>query len=465
LKLEFPGVRAYFYGVVMRFRIFIALLLISLSSAAPAALPWALGGTPSLAPMLERVTPAVVNISTSATVPVRESPLFQDPFFRRFFDLPEPRERQRRTQGLGSGVVIDAQRGLVATNAHVIEKADEITVRLQDGRQFKAEIIGVDRPTDIAVIRIPAERLTAIRIGDSDKLRVGDFVVAIGNPFGLNQTVTSGIVSALGRSGLNIEGYEDFIQTDASINPGNSGGALVNLDGELVGINTAILAPSGGNVGIGFAIPVNMARQIAEQLSRHGEVQRGRLGVHIQDLNPELAEAFGVKQTRGALVTKVVPDSPADKSGLKPGDVVIAVNGKRVKEGSDLRNTIGLLRVGQSVALTVLRKNQQLTLNAAIDKPRSVTVDGGKLHPRLAGAQFSNLPSDIGAELDGGVLVKEVKRGSPAWEVGLRDEDIVLSANRRRVSDTEQFAQAVKGADALLFNLRRGDSAFFIVIR
>jgi serine protease Do/serine protease DegQ len=279
------------------------------TQATNAALPTAIEGQPlpTLAPMLEKVTPAVVNIATVGHIRIQQNPLLNDPYFRRFFNIPDqPRERQ--TQSLGSGVVIDAARGYVLTNHHVIDKADQIKVMLRDGRQFDAQLIGADSESDVAVVRIPAERLTALTLADSDHLRVGDFVVAIGNPFGLGQTVTSGIVSALGRSGLGIEGFEDFIQTDASINPGNSGGALVNLRGELVGLNTAIIAPGGGNVGIGFAIPINMAHAIMEQLVTHGAVKRGQLGITAQDLTPELAQAFGLAQERGTVVTEVTPD-------------------------------------------------------------------------------------------------------------------------------------------------------------
>src|SRR5919198_4872571 len=277
------------------------------SSGAAAALPWPAGGQglPSLAPMLERVTPAVVNIATEGRMRIEQNPLFNDPFFRFFFGFPD-QPLERKTQSLGSGVIVDAKRGLVLTNAHVIANAEQITVKLSDGRCYKAEIIGTDPETDVGVVKIPADDLIDVPMGDSDKLAVGDFVVAIGNPFGLSQTATSGIVSALGRSGLGIEGYEDFIQTDASINPGNSGGALVNLRGRLIGINTAILAPGGGNIGIGFAVPINMARQVMEQLIRYGEVKRGRIGIAIQELTPEIAQAMGVNnRTEGALIARV----------------------------------------------------------------------------------------------------------------------------------------------------------------
>ena len=317
---------------------------------ARAALPTAIDGqeVPSLAPMLEEVTPAVVNIATEGRIQVRQNPLFSDPFFRRFFNVPD-QPSERKTQSLGSGVIVDAGRGLVLTNNHVIANAVQITVTLRDGRHFDAEIVGSDPETDVAVIKVPAENLVDITSADSDELRVGDFVVAIGNPFGLGQTVTSGIVSALSRSGLGIEGYEDFIQTDASINQGNSGGALVNLKGELVGINTAIFTRSGGNIGIGFAIPINLALHITEQLLDKGMVERGFIGVQVQNLNPDLAEAFGIKNQKGAIVNSVMPDSPAQESGLQPGDVITSINSKPVKTAADVRNHVGLLPVGAEV--------------------------------------------------------------------------------------------------------------------
>jgi len=292
---------------------------------------------PSLAPMLDGVTPAVVNIATEGRIKLRQSPLFADPLFRRFFQIPD-QPVERRTSSLGSGVIVDEKRGLVLTNNHVIANAVQITVTLRDGRHMEAEIVGTDPETDVAVIKIPAEGLTALKTADSENLRVGDFVVAIGNPFGLGQTVTSGIISALSRSGLGIEGYEDFIQTDASINPGNSGGALVNLRGELVGINTAIFSQTGGNIGIGFAIPINLALQIMEQIVETGEVKRGFLGVSMQDISPALAEAFGLDRQRGAIINKVLEGSPADKAGLIAGDIVISTDGKQIRNANDLRN-------------------------------------------------------------------------------------------------------------------------------
>ncbi|MDZ7842594.1 MAG: DegQ family serine endoprotease [Gammaproteobacteria bacterium] len=434
------------------------------TSFASASLPLSAlqGEVPSLAPMLEETLPGVVNISTTGTVRIRENPLLRDPFFRRFFDLP-PRQRERRRQSLGSGVVIDADQGLVVTNAHVIEKADEIKVTLHDGRELQAELVGTDPDSDVAVVRIDADNLTEIPTGDSDELRVGDFVVAIGNPFGLNQTVTSGIVSALGRSGLGIEGYEDFIQTDASINPGNSGGALINLKGELVGINTAILAPSGGNVGIGFSIPINMVRELTGQLVEHGKVERGRLGVYIQDLTPSLAQAFGIDANRGAVIAQVTPDSPAEEAGVREGDVVTRINGKPVRSAAELRNEVGLLRPGETIEMVVLRNGERMRINAVIQAQEARVLQGAELHPALDGAVFGPLPDGSGVEH--GIHVKAVGRGSPAWQNELRSEDIITSVNRRRFATLDEFRRLVSGSRELLFSIQRGQRAYFLAIR
>jgi serine protease Do/serine protease DegQ len=442
---------------------------LSLPQGAVAALPAAVDGQPlpTLAPMLKEVTPAVVNIATVGRVRIQQNPLLNDPFFRRFFDIPDqPRERQ--TQSLGSGVVIDAEQGYVLTNHHVIDKAEQIRVMLSDGRSFEAELIGADPESDVAVVRIPPERLTALPLADSDALQVGDFVVAIGNPFGLGQTVTSGIVSALGRTGLGIEGYEDFIQTDASINPGNSGGALVNLRGELVGLNTAIIAPGGGNVGIGFAIPINMAHEIMTQLVAHGEVSRGQLGITAQDLTPELAQAFGLKQQRGTVVAAVAKDSPAERAGVRVGDVIVSVNGRRVESAADVRNRIGLLRVGERVALEMLRNGAQKRIETVIEAPTLTRLDGKELHPRLAGAQFSNI--EEGMPQYGrvqGVLVAELDPRGPAVHTGLRPGDVVVSINRIPVSNINELENAARRGDGsgLLLNVQRGDTAMFLLIR
>jgi len=357
--------------------------------------------------------------------------LLNDPFFR-FFFRDFPRMRKREEQSLGSGVVIDAQKGYVITNYHVIDKADEITVTLRDGRKFEATLIGGDSETDVALVKIESGKLTALPLANSDELQVGDFVVAIGNPFGLGQTVTSGIVSALGRSGLGIEGYEDFIQTDASINPGNSGGALVNLRGELVGINTAILAPSGGNVGIGFAIPTNMAGKIVEHLVDFGEVRRGSLGIHVQDLTPDLAEAFNLEGQKGAVVVDVEKDSPADKAGLKISDVVIAINGESVETSTEARNRVGLLRIGEKVDITILRKGQRKTLKTTVAKD---TIDGETVGRYFEGAEMKN-----GKQ---GIEIRGVKKNSMAWQLGFRQGDILIGVNRIEVRSIADLKERV----------------------
>ncbi len=425
------------------------------------------GELPTLAPMLERIMPAVVNISTVSRVPVQTSPLMRDPFFRWFFDLPQqPRERQ--AQSLGSGVIIDAKAGFVLTNNHVIDRATEIRVTLMDGRRLIAEVIGSDPQVDLAVIRIPAEGLTAIPLADSDRLRVGDFVVAIGNPFGLGHTVTSGIVSALGRSGLGLDLLQDFIQTDASINPGNSGGALVNLRGELTGVNTAILAPGGGNVGIGFAIPSNMAHQIMAQLIEHGEVRRGQLGLSVQDLTPELAQAFGLREFRpGVVVVQVGEGSPAAQAGLTSGDIVTRINTRTIRNAGELRTAIGLLRVGERLEIEVLRNGERKVLTATIAEPSLERVAGETLNPRLAGARFGTIDesSPLYGRIDG-VMVTDVEQGSRAARGGLRPGDIVVSVNRRAIRSLEELRQAVgQDSASVLLNIRRGEAALFVLLQ
>lgn len=422
---------------------------------------------PTLAPMLEKVTPAVVNISTRGSVRVQENPLLQDPFFRRFFDVPN-RPQRRETQSLGSGVVLDAQQGYVVTNNHVIQHAEEITLTLRDGRTLIGKLVGTDPDTDIAIIKVPTEKLVALPAADSDQMRVGDFVVAIGNPFGLGQTVTSGIVSALGRSGLGIEGYEDFIQTDASINPGNSGGALVNLRGQLVGINTAIIAPGGGNVGIGFAIPINMVRDIADQLIKSGEVRRGRLGVSLQDLTADLASAFGIDNKSGAVIAQVVAGSPADKSGIKVGDVVMAINGREVRGAGDLRNRVGLLRIGEKVNLKLLRDGKARDLTVVVAEAPQQKLNGKQLFHKLDGAEFGNideLPTNPTGRRSG-VIVLEVERNSAAARAGLNKGDIIPSANQVALENLDDLKRASKRSDqGILLNIIRGESALFLLVR
>jgi Do/DeqQ family serine protease len=334
---------------------------------AAGAIPEVGGAVPTLAPMLARVTPGVINIAVRGKVRA-ENPLLQDPFFRRFFNLPQRSQpEERETQATGSGVIVDAQNGYILTNGHVVDNATKIEVTTKDNKRFTAKLVGRDTEADVAVLQIPAQNLTAVPLGDSDRLQVGDFVLAVGNPFGLGQTVTSGIVSALGRSGLGIEGYEDFIQTDASINPGNSGGPLVNLYGQVVGINTAILAPGGGNIGIGFAVPINMARRVMDQIIRYGEVKRGRIGVAIQDLTPELAQAMSTQQTEGAVIARVETGSSAEQAGLRTGDLVVAANGTAVHSGTQLRNMIGLARIGDQVTLKVDRRGSEISIPVRIE--------------------------------------------------------------------------------------------------
>lgn len=451
--------------ILFKTTVFLLLCLFAMTqwSSAMAAFPL---GQNTLAPMLEKVTPGVVNISTRTRIRLRDNPLLSDPFFRRFFDLPDT-PRQRESQSLGSGVVVNARNGLVLTNHHVVDKADEIMVTLQNGRKLEAELVGSDAESDVAVIRLRTNELTAVPMGDSDRLRVGDFVVAIGSPFGLSQTVTSGIISALGRTGLGIEGYEDFIQTDASINPGNSGGALVNLDGELIGLNTAIVGPGGGNVGIGFAIPINMARQLMDQIVQYGEVRRGQLGVHIQDLTPELATAMKLGAQRGALIAQVLPDSSADQAGLKPGDLVVRVNDRKVDDAASLRNIIGLMRVGEKVKLEFIRNGKQSTVSALLVAPEEPSKSVSKLSGYLQGVSFSAI--DQRHPLYGkveGVVVSDIERSSPAANAGLRTGDIITSINRRPVKDPSDVRAATEvSRDSLVLNVRRGNDAFFLLLR
>jgi serine protease Do/serine protease DegQ len=413
------------------------------------------GTVPSLAPLLEHVTPAVVNIAVLSSSPEQDNPLFQDPFFRRFFGLPD---RPEPSLSAGSGVIVDAAAGYVLTNHHVIQGAQQVMVTLKDRRQLPARIVGSDAGTDIALLRIEAGNLNALAFGDSDSLRVGDYVLAIGNPFGLGQTVTSGIVSALGRTGLNIEGYEDFIQTDAAINPGNSGGALVNLRGELIGINSAIFGPTGGNVGIGFAVPSKMARAVMAQLIKYGEMRRGRFGATSQDLTPDLAAALGLNFKEGVVIVEVAPGGPAQRAGLRRGDVVTQVNGHKVRSSADLRNQVGLLAPGEPVELRVVRDGQTLTIRARIESVPSGQGRGAEAVPELVGAAVG--------DSEAGVLVVSVEPGSPAWDHGLRQGDIIAGVNRRPVRNARELLSALsKAGRPILLNVVRGDYVFAIVLR
>ncbi len=416
---------------------------------------------PSLAPMLEKVNPAVVNIATYSSNQA-SNPLLNDPAFRRFFNIPDqaPQRAQRRQQSAGSGVIIDRAAGTVVTNFHVIKGADEIQVILNDGRNFKAKLLGADPEVDVAVLKIEGKNLTQTALANSDKLRVGDYVVAIGNPFGLGQTVTTGVVSALGRSGLGIEGYEDFIQTDASINPGNSGGALVNLRGELIGINTAILAPTGGNVGIGFAIPMNMVKASVDQILQHGEVKRGQIGVSIQDITPELQQAFNLPNGQnGVLITGVGEGTEAEKAGIKPGDVIIAVNDKDTRSAGQLRNQIGIRSLGDKVKIKLLRDSAEKEVTVGVGQT-DVLAGGNIGHPLLQGVKLDKNPSGRG------LLVRSVAPNAPALQEGLREGDIILGANRQPVDSVKQLQQALsRDNNKILLQIFRDGGYFYLVIQ
>jgi Do/DeqQ family serine protease len=429
----------------------IAALSALLITAAPAsgALPMAVDDDPlpSLAPVLERVTPSVVNVYTQTRVRVR-SPLMDDPFFRRFFNVPDlPRERI--SQSLGSGVIVDADEGYVLTNNHVIAGADDISVTLSDGRNFEAEVIGTDPDTDLAMIRIPSEELQALPFADSSRLRVGDFVVAVGNPFGLGQTVTSGIVSALGRTGFRGLEFQNFIQTDASINPGNSGGALINLRGELVGINSAIFTPSGGNVGIGFAIPSAMARHVMDQLARFGEVRLGTLGIYVQDLTAELAGAFGLAKGHGVLIAEVVRDSAADQAGLRAGDVVTSIAGYPVKSAQDFHNLEGQFPVGEPLELDYVR--DQSTKRTRVKVEELKVLDGGRIDARLEGAVLEELPPKQRSDTAGGVVIVKLEPRSRLARQGLREGDVITGSNRMRIRDLGEFQEVIRSVSGTLY--------------
>jgi serine protease DegQ len=418
---------------------FVAVLGGALSAPGHAGLPPAVDGQPmpSLAPMLAQVTPAVVNISTKTRVAVRD-PYFDDPVFRQFFGLPS-RPRERVEQSLGSGVIVDAAKGYILTNNHVVGGADDITVTLQDGRSFKGKLVGTDPATDIAVVKIDADHLQALPLADSSTLRVGDFVVAVGEPFGLSETVTSGIVSALGRSGLGGSGYQNFIQTDASINPGNSGGALVNLRGELVGINSMIFSPSGGNVGIGFAIPSNLAAGVMKQLVAHGKVSRGTLGLQTQDITPRIARMLGLSDSQGVVVTNVARGSSADRAGLQIGDVITALDGKPLHDSQQLHNAEGLQPVGSTLRVTVRRDGASRQLSATLAPEKLATLDGRVLDPRLAGVVFSELDESQRNQGLAGVAVASVGAGSNAAQAGLGTGDILVGIDHYRVTSVRDL--------------------------
>lgn len=425
------------------------------------------GALPSLAPMLRETMPAVVNISVVSKVEVENqlNPMLQDPNFRRFFGIPDqPQEpQQREAQSQGSGTIVDAAKGYILTNNHVVGDADEIKVRLSDDREYPAKLIGKDPESDLAVIQIKADKLRALSLANSDSLQVGDFVVAIGSPFGLRQTATTGIVSGLGRATGN--GIEDFIQTDASINPGNSGGALVNLRGELVGVPSQILSRTGGNIGIGFAIPANLAKNVMAQLIETGTVSRGRIGIQGQDVTPELAKSFGLPAARGAVIGRVVPGSPAAKAGLKVEDVVVRANGREISDMQHLRSIVGQLRVGSKIDLEVFRNGKPITLTVSVGKDtESASATGGASNAKLEGASFALADASKNDDGPRGVAVTTITPRSPAARSGLRPGDIVIGVNRQPVNSMDDFAKLTASKGELLLHVRRGEGALFVLI-
>jgi Do/DeqQ family serine protease len=443
-----------------------ALAAVAISGQAFAAVPAAdAAPMPTLAPMVKRVSPSVVNIATRGTIKEQpgRNPLLDDPFFRRFFDAPQDsKPRERQFQSAGSGVIVDAKNGYIITNHHVVENASEITVTLLDNRTFSAKVIGSDEGADVAVLQAKQPNLVAMPLGDSGKLEVGDYVVAIGNPFGLQHTVTAGIVSALGRSDINPEagGYEDFIQTDASINPGNSGGALVNLRGELIGINSAILSRTGGNIGIGFAIPVNMVRSVMDQLIKYGQVKRGVLGVQLYSVNSDIAKEFGLTETTGALVAGVVQGSAADRAGIKTGDIITSLNGVTMKSSGELRNAIGLLHVGDKVELGLIRDGKPRKVTALVAERSEVeSASAADLYRGLDGAELADAPDGTG------VLVSKVQEASAAAQAGIRANDVIVGVGRTPVSNMKGFLEAVKGASVLVLKIRRGSDTLLLPVR
>jgi len=438
-------------------------MLAALAAFAVSAAVSAQNALPSFAPIIRSVSPAVVNIAVRGTVAAPRNPFFDDPGFRRFFGLPpDAQQRDREFRSAGSGVVVDAKNGYIVTNAHVVKNATEITVTLVDDVELKAEVVGADPGSDVAVLRVKDTLLPAeIRLADSSKVQVGDFVIAIGNPFGLQHTVTSGIVSALGRTGVSRDGYEDFIQTDAAINPGNSGGALVGLDGSLVGINSVILSQSGGNIGIGFAIPSNMVRSVMEQLIETGQVNRGQLGVTTLSLTPEFRKSLGLAENaQGALVSQVTQGSAAAKAGIEAGDVITSVSGEAIRTNSELRNTIGMLKVGESVQIGLLREGKPRTVTAVLKEPAQL-ADAESIHPALAGADLVEVSEDSVS----GVRIRAVAPGSPAAQSGLLADDRIIAVNRQRVSSLSELKAAVKDQATLLVQLRRGNQVLLLPLR
>ncbi|AYM92150.1 TPA: serine endoprotease DegQ [Serratia fonticola] len=434
--------------------------------AANAAMPAAVAGEslPSLAPMLEKVLPAVVSVRVEGTQVQRQPQLPEQ--FKFFFgpNMPTPKESTRPFEGLGSGVIIDAAKGYILTNNHVINNADKISVQLNDGREYDAKLIGRDEQSDIALLQVSdVKNLTAVKIADSDKLRVGDFAVAVGNPFGLGQTATSGIISALGRSGLSLEGLENFIQTDASINRGNSGGALVNLNGELIGINTAILAPGGGNIGIGFAIPSNMAQSLSKQLIEFGEVKRGLLGIKGSEMTADMAKAFNTDAQRGAFISEVMPKSAAAKAGIKAGDILVSLDGKPISSFAELRAKVGTTAPGTTVKIGLLREGKAMDVAVTLDNSESVSTNAETLSPALQGASLTNgaLPNG-----DKGVKIDKVDKGTPAAQFGLQKGDVIIGVNRQRVENINALRKLLEAKPAVMaLNIVRGDENIYLLLR
>ncbi len=429
-----------------------------------AALPSQVPGQPaipSLAPMLEKVLPAVVSVRVEGTA-VQEQRVPEE--LKKFFGESMPDQQAQPFEGLGSGVIIDAAKGYVLTNNHVINHAQKISVQLNDGREFDAKLIGGDDQSDIALIQLQnASNLTQIQIADSDKLRVGDFVVAVGNPFGLGQTATSGIVSALGRSGLNLEGFENFIQTDASINRGNSGGALLNLNGELIGINTAILAPGGGSVGIGFAIPANMAQTLAKQLMQSGEVKRGLLGIKGTEMSADIAKAFNLNTQRGAFVSEVLPNSGSAKAGIKAGDVIVSLNGRPLNSFAELRSRIATTEPGTKVKLGLLRDGKAQEVEVTLDKSTSSSASADIIAPALQGATLSDGQLKDGTK---GITINSVEKGSAAAQAGLQKDDVIVGVNRARVSSIAEMRKLLESKPAIIaLHIVRGNDSLYLLLR
>lgn len=431
-----------------------------------AALPVAMARTsiPSLAPMLAKVLPAVVSVHVEGSQQVRRPMLPKE--FKYFFgpNIPGGNSVTRPFEGLGSGVIINSARGYVITNNHVVNGAEKIKVQINDGREFDAKLIGHDEQTDLALLQLSSPKnLIEVIMADSDALKVGDFAVAVGNPFGIGQTATSGIVSALGRSGLNLEGLENFIQTDASINRGNSGGALVNLNGELIGINTAILAPGGGNIGIGFAIPSNIVKNLSQQLIEYGEVKRGQLGIKGTEMTADIAKAFNIDAQRGAFVSEVLPNSAAAKAGIKAGDIIISVADKPIQSFAELRVKVGTTAPGKTIKIGLLRNGKNQTALVILDDSASATTSEDIITPALKGASLSNGRLKDGTK---GVQVEDIVKDSPAAAIGLQKGDVIIGLNRERVHNLAKLRKLLEAKPAVMaLNIVRGDANIFLLLR